>query len=318
MSIEGNLKISIIVRTYLRPKFLNRALLSIELQTYNNWEVIVYDDSGNLDNLKIVNDFKNRNKDKRVLYITSFTPLDLFKNSWKQSIYDSNGDVLVRLDDDDILDTESLDYINSIYVNNPNLDFSYGSAAIFKNNKIFEIIEAKTPHELEKTREIWAAYTIKDNHPWNNPWTWIEDYYESPQHFTSIIHASKSNELCIYATHVMRKDSVKKVIDKFEVTSIVDDLEFFGSLEYLGLSHCSIKKILSYVESHDKGRMTQNSEFFDEINRVRDKVDYLRINDFKTNILNINQDNNEKLEINEQLVERFNSLIQKLSKHNNF
>lgn len=310
---KDNLKISVIVRTYSRQKFLIRSLKSIEIQTYNNWEVIIYDDSGSLDNLKIVNEFKSRNKDKRVVYITSFTPLDLFKKSWKQSIYDSEGDILVRLDDDDILDFESLEYINFIYSENPGLDFSYGSSAIFKSDKITGIIEAKTPHELEKTREIWTAYTIKDNHPWNNPWTWTEDFYETPQHFTSIIHASKSNELCIYATYVMRKNSVKKVIDCFEVTSIVDDLEFFGSLEYLGLSHCSLKKILTFVDSHDDDRITESSKFYNEIYQVRDKVDYLRMNDFKTNILHIDQSNNKKLEINEDLIERFNYLNKKLS-----
>lgn len=313
MLLQNNLKISVIVRTYLRPKFLYRALKSIEKQTYTNWEVIIYDDSGNEDTLKIVIDFKNRNKDKRVVYVSSFTPLDLFKNSWRQSIFDSNGDIIVRLDDDDFLDFDSLNYINFIYSKNDKLDFSYGSSAIFKDNKIIDVIETKTPYELEKTREIWTPYTIENNHPWDNPYMWTEDYYDTPQHYTSIIHASKSNELCVYATYAMRKNSVKKVIDKIEITSIVDDLEFLGSLEYLGLYHCSLKKILTYVSSHDYGRMTQNPDFFKEIERVRDKVDYLRMNNFKTNILDINQNNNQKLEIDENLNKRFNFLIQELS-----
>ena len=38
------MKVTIVVRTFKRPEFLKQALSSIQLQTYDNWEVILFDD----------------------------------------------------------------------------------------------------------------------------------------------------------------------------------------------------------------------------------------------------------------------------------
>jgi hypothetical protein len=62
-------------------------------------------------------------------------------------------------------------------------------------------------------------------------------------------------------------------------------------LDNLGLNHTSIKRILSYVRIHDQGRVTdkQNSvdgtNLWDNILHIRDKVDFLRTENFQSNLL---------------------------------
>lgn len=313
MTDGNNLKISVIVRTFRRPEFLKRALRSVELQTYSNWEVLIYDDSGDLDNLHIVNNFKSNNKTKRVLYITSFEPGDLFKKSWIYSISDSYGDVIVRLDDDDILDCDALSYINLIYSKYSDLDFSYGSSVVFKNNELVLFMESRTPYELPKTTSAWLPYTIENNHPWKDPWSFASNYYEIPQNYSSIIHASKANELCVYHTYVMRKKSIEAIIDKINITSHThDDLEFLSSLEYLGLKHTSIKKVLTFVEAHNSGRVTETKDIIEESIRVKDFVDYLRPNNFKTNILYLENNFVDEIGITNELKYKFKKLLEQL------
>ena len=282
------MKVTVVVRTFKRPEFLKQALTSIQLQTYANWEVILFDDSGSTENLGIYTKFKEQNPTKRIIYITSATPYDMFKDSWNISPKLSTGEVIVRLDDDDLLVENSLEYIADIYLNNPLLDFTYGSATFFQNDELVRKSTTQTPLEPTKTRDIWEGYL--NDHPFKHPWRFKSNHYDTPQHYTSIIHCSKANEMCVYHTYTMRTSSLLKVADKFEVTSnFVDDLEAMGSMDYMGLSHTSIKRTLSYIRIHDNGRVTDKKgnngdTIWDNILRIRDSVEYHRTDGFQSNV----------------------------------
>ena len=293
------MKVTVVVRTYDRPDFLKEALASITLQTHTDWEVLIFDDSASNKNFSIYKTFKQRHRDKRVMYITTETPYEMFQNSWLLAPDLAKGELMVRLDDDDILVSDTLEFLSETYENNPELDFSYGSCINFNNDGLIDLYETKNPFEVPKHTSEWTAYTIKNNHPWTNPWSWTENYYPEPVHWTSLVHCAKSNILCIIHTYAMRTLSVKRVKDKITMTSkYIDDLEFFGSLDYLGLGHNSIKKILCYVREHDKGRITDNGRVVDgqtiwqENYRIRDKIDYLRTSGFLSKIIPIESNRN--------------------------
>ncbi|MFW8148387.1 glycosyltransferase family A protein, partial [Klebsiella pneumoniae] len=50
----SNKSVSVYIPTHNRPLFLERALQSLEKQTYRNFQVIVSDDGSSVDNFKIV------------------------------------------------------------------------------------------------------------------------------------------------------------------------------------------------------------------------------------------------------------------------
>jgi autotransporter strand-loop-strand O-heptosyltransferase len=291
------MKITVVVRTYNREEFLKEALTSIQLQTHTDWEVLIFDDANSTSNFEIYQNFKKQNLDKRVVYLTTSTPYDLFKNSWLHSPKLAEGELIVRLDDDDLLVDDAFEFISNTYTIHSDLDFSYGSSILFKGNTLESVFQSQTPIEAPKTKDIWEGYL--HGHPHNNPWRFKHDYYEEPQNHTSIIHCSKANIMCVYHTYVMRVSSVLKVLDKITMTSnFVDDLEFLGSLDNLGLKHTSIKRILSYVRVHDQGRVTDKEKsvdgitLWDDILRIRDKVDFLRPNKFQSNLLTNDIDGN--------------------------
>ena len=291
------MKVTIVIRTYNRPYFLKEALASIHFQTYKNWEVIIFDDAANTENFEIYNNFKLSHPTNTVLYVTSATPYHLFKNSWHLGLKMASGEIMVRLDDDDLLIEDTLEFLCKTYKTHSTLDFSYGSCVYFSNNELEKLNETKTPYELPKTKDIWAGYL--KGYPYNKPWEFKKNHYKTEREYTSIIHASKSNLMCVYHTYVIRVKSALKVIDKFEITSnFVDDLEMLASLEYLGLSHTSIKRVLTYVRNHPLGRITdkknkvEGKNLWEDILSVRDKVEYLRPPKFKTNIYINNIDGN--------------------------
>jgi glycosyltransferase involved in cell wall biosynthesis len=309
------MKITAVVRTCNRPEFLKEALASIELQTYNDWEVLIFDDAGSDINFSIYKWFKDRNSDKRVLYMTTKSNYDLFRNSWLMSPDLAMGEILVRLDDDDILINDCFEFINSMYETNPEIEFTYGSSVFFENNQLKSLVETKNPFEHEKTRAMWSGYTIPNNSPWTDPWSFTQDYFAEPQSYTSIIHAAKANQLSIYHTYTMRTSSVKRVKDKIDMTSyFVDDLEFFGSLDYLGLGHNSVKKVLCFVRQHGEGKVSdhnkvvKNQSMYQENFRIRDKVDYLRCSGFLSKIIPIQSNTNYNEGLNDALISKFENI----------
>ena len=294
------MKVTVVVRTYNRQKFLEEALVSIELQTHNNWEVILFDDGADNNNFEIYKKFKLRNPSKRIVYFTTNTQRELFSKSWLISPDLAEGEIIVRLDDDDLLVRDSLEFLVNLYTKNCELDFSFGSCVNFtKKDGPTKLVETRTPFEIEKARSTWAAYIIPNNHPWKHPWRFVEDYYDEPQHWTSLIHCSKANIFCVYHTYAMRTSSIKRVKDKIELKSkFADDLEFLGSLEYLGLGYNSIKRILSYVRVHDEGRVSDDgieydgTKMRDDILELRDNVEYLRPSGFLPKIINLDYEKN--------------------------
>ena len=124
---------------------------------------------------------------------------------------------------------------------------------------------------------------------------------------------------CVFHTYVMRTSSVKRVKDKITMTSkFVDDLEFMGSLDYLGLGHTSIKKILTYVRIHnqgrvsDGGRITDNTNIFNENFRIRDKVDELRPSGFLSKVIPLDAPDNFNTGVDETFKTKFSSYKQRI------
>ena len=310
------MKVTVVVRTYNRPEFLKEALVSIQLQTHTDWEVLIFDDAASDDNFNIYKWFRDSNSDKRVMYLTTKQSYDMFQDSWLISPDLSHGEIMVRLDDDDILVEDALEFLSKIYTENPELEFSYGSAVTFNETGLGELIQTRTCYEHPKSHHEWAAYTIPNNSPWKEPWAFYRDYYPEARHMTSIIHCAKDNMFCVFHTYVMRTSSVKRVKDKIVMTyKFVDDLEFMGSLDYLGLGQASIKKILTYLRVHnsgrisDNGRITDNTNIFNENFRIRDKVDELRTSGFLSKVIPVVSPDNKNEGITNELRDNFKAYM---------
>jgi glycosyltransferase involved in cell wall biosynthesis len=310
------MKVTVVVRTYNRPEFLKEALVSIQLQTHKDWEVLIFDDAASDDNFGIYKWFRDSNSDKRVMYLTTKQSYDMFQNSWLISPDLAHGEIMVRLDDDDLLVEDSLEFLSKIYTENPELEFSYGSSVTFNETGLGELIQTRTCYEHPKSHHEWAAYTISNNSPWKEPWAFYRDYYPEARYMTSIIHCAKDNMFCVFHTYVMRTSSVKRVKDKITMTSkFVDDLEFMGSLDYLGLGQASIKKILTYLRVHnsgrisDGGRITDNTNIFNENFRIRDKVDELRTSGFLSKVIPVVSPDNKNEGVTNQLRDNFKAYM---------
>jgi len=92
-------KVSVIIPTYNRPKLIQRAIKSVLNQTYQNFEVVIIDDSQDNETEKVVNDILN---DKRIKYIKNQVKKNVSfarNEGVRESSLDSK--YIAFLDDDD-------------------------------------------------------------------------------------------------------------------------------------------------------------------------------------------------------------------------
>ncbi len=108
--------LSIILPTYNGSRFIQEAILSVERQTYTDWELIIIDDGSEDDTKKIIQSYIE--KDPRIIYIQQ-------KNQGqgvarKHGIKLSKGTYIALLDDDDVWKNErKLEHQISFLKNNP-------------------------------------------------------------------------------------------------------------------------------------------------------------------------------------------------------
>ena len=119
--MEKKFKISVITVTKNSEKFLEENLISLQNQTYKNFEHIIIDGKSEDGTLGIINKYSKK--------------IDYWKSEKDQGLYDamnkginvSKGDIIGILNSDDIYYPEALNTVNKYFSSHPEIDFLFGS-----------------------------------------------------------------------------------------------------------------------------------------------------------------------------------------------
>lgn len=141
-------KVSIIMATFNRAHFIEETLISIQNQTFINWECLIIDDGGNDNTLEVIAPILEQ--DDRFIYIRR---LEKYKKGLpgcrNYGLDLAKGDYVIFFDDDDIVHPQNLElciqelensdvyfcrYIRDVFFENFNYQFDY-----FKEYKSFYI-----------------------------------------------------------------------------------------------------------------------------------------------------------------------------------
>lgn len=115
------MKFWIITPTCNRYKLLKRAIKSVLQQGYNDFELIIIDDSTNNETYNNINiDFK----DKRIKYLKNNKNswVNFSRNRWLDNL-SNDVDYVMFLDDDDYLSWETLFTANKVIIKNKNINW---------------------------------------------------------------------------------------------------------------------------------------------------------------------------------------------------
>jgi glycosyltransferase involved in cell wall biosynthesis len=128
--------VSIIIPTYNHAKFISKALNSIKIQTYDNWEVIIIDNYSTDETHKIL----DKITDSRIRHL-KIDNKGVIAKSRNIGIKEANGEWIAFLDSDDFWTEEKLEVcIRNI---NENVDFIYHDVESLHH-------EAKFPFKKKK------------------------------------------------------------------------------------------------------------------------------------------------------------------------
>ena len=120
-------KVSVIIPTYNRPHLIGRAIQSILNQTYQNFEIVVIDDSPNDETEKVVKKFG----DARIKYIHNKIRSNLPK-ARNQGVRESSSDskYIAFLDDDDEYLPQFLKKVIEVFEKEHNIDVIITNAQV--------------------------------------------------------------------------------------------------------------------------------------------------------------------------------------------
>ena len=126
--------VSIIMNCYNGEKYLSKAIDSITLQTYKNWEIIFWDNRSNDKTAEIFNRYKN--KDKRLKYYLAPKHSSILYEARNYALKEAKADFIAFLDVDDWWLTTKLEQQIPMFQDSQ-VGLVYGNCYIFfeKKNK---------------------------------------------------------------------------------------------------------------------------------------------------------------------------------------
>lgn len=138
----NNALVSVIVRTYnQQPLFLKESLKGVMNQTYQNFELIIADDSTEKDSIDFINSFAST--DNRITVLRKPYRMGL-SNSFNEAFKLCKGEYIALLDDDDVPYLNRLELQLQYAADNPSVDVFGGDMDIIDENGII-VSERKYP-----------------------------------------------------------------------------------------------------------------------------------------------------------------------------
>lgn len=139
-------KISILTPTYNAATFLQKSIKSVIAQNYPSFEYIIADAGSHDNTLAMINDYKSHIKILDNHH--DIGPTDAFN----QMIKIATGDIICMLSADDWLSAETLNYVASTFIQNPDLDVVSVLTDIYqKQNHTLQHINRFSKTETELT-----------------------------------------------------------------------------------------------------------------------------------------------------------------------
>ncbi|MDP0562375.1 MAG: glycosyltransferase [Candidatus Endonucleobacter sp. (ex Gigantidas childressi)] len=124
--------VSVIMNCYNSDTYLKEAIESVLLQTYENWEIIFWDNQSTDNSAKIVKSYD----DNRIKYFYALEHTSLGEGR-NQAVSKVNGELISFLDCDDLYTTERIEVCVNYLINNKSFGLVYSNGTVIDENGRF-------------------------------------------------------------------------------------------------------------------------------------------------------------------------------------
>ena len=127
------MKASVVIANYNNSKYIDECIESLKNQTYNNIEIIFFDDNSHDNSIEVIKKFQNIKiiENKIQTKFGSFNQM----NAFRKSIQSSTGDVIFLLDSDDFFREDKIEKVVDFFSRNKNENIVFDFPVIKKDNK---------------------------------------------------------------------------------------------------------------------------------------------------------------------------------------
>lgn len=158
-------RVTALIPTYRRPKFLKRAIMSVLGQTYENLQLCIFDNASG-DNTEDIVAKLNEN-DERIRYHCHSTNIGAF-NNWKHIFKNIDTPYFSVLSDDDFLAQDFYESAIKVLDDNPNIGFViFNTLRVDEDTNLIGNIECSNELNFYNGRKGFDAI-----HSGNIPLTW--------------------------------------------------------------------------------------------------------------------------------------------------
>jgi len=146
--LSKNYKISIITVTKNSENFLEECILSLEKQSYKNYEHIIIDGCSTDNTINIIKKYKTK-----VAYWVSEKDEGLY-DAMNKGIKRCSGDIIGILNSDDFYYPEALKIVNEYFNSNKELDFLFGSVEKYK------LLHGYNPKKIKWSFGFYTSHSV--------------------------------------------------------------------------------------------------------------------------------------------------------------
>lgn len=162
---QSELKISVIISTFRRKELLLRLLRSIKEQQYDNYEIIITDDSSNDGTEVEIKQYMEENEEQTILFETNKSNMGVGESK-KKAYLKATGEIIIFSDDDDyFVDSSYFELLNRTYKDNPDCLMTIAPTIThYEKEDIYEIQELNTPPKMSH-REYLNGFMTRYTKP---------------------------------------------------------------------------------------------------------------------------------------------------------
>jgi len=146
--LSKNYKISIITVTKNSENFLEECILSLEKQSYKNYEHIIIDGCSTDNTINIIKKYKTK-----IAYWVSEKDEGLY-DAMNKGIKRCSGDIIGILNSDDVYYPEALKIVNEYFNSNKELDFLFGSVEKYK------LLHGYNPKKIKWSFGFYTSHSV--------------------------------------------------------------------------------------------------------------------------------------------------------------
>ena len=269
--------VSVIIPTYNRAKYIDRAINSVLQQTYKNYEIIVVDDNepGSECRKKMESIMKKYESYNNIIYLKHKSNMNgaAARNT---GINAARGKYITFLDDDDYYLPRRLEILTKILNKNKNYDAVYSGVVVVENKKIKKILKNDLEGNLEYnilcqksffgtgSNIFFTAKSLKKINGFNASFKRHQDLEVLVRFFAENFNITKTTELLVVKSEEDRQNvpNIDNLITyrKFYLETFKNNIKKFDAMKIYNINYYNL--LVAAIRSKNKENEIKVRAFF--------------------------------------------------------